>query len=657
MKRVLLLIIFGLFLISFVSADILINQQPKALYSLGDVAEIPIKITTLSEINNFLTVSLICNGAETEVHKEYILLSPGEEKSSQIKIPLITSFTGKAATSCSAKAQIGEQYLISNEFKISDKITLEIKEQTSEAKPGTSATIIGIANKANQANAEGFIEASLKLGETEQLNILDTIRKGFFELNLSLPEELPAGEYTVNLHAYEKDIVDQITNQGNLKTTLTIIQIPTSLEVSIEENQVTPGTDLKVKAILHDQTGEKISAETTITIKNSLDKIIEQVTLQTDELHSLSIPYNELPAEWKIEAVSGELTGENFFSITKLEKVETIILNKTLLIKNIGNVPYNKTLPVKIGDQTLDIKVQLQIDQEKKYALNAPNGKYEVEIQGQSQNALLTGKAIDVKEVKALTQIIQFPLVWMFIIGILGFISYLFFKKGYNKTFVGYITKKRAKKNPSPLRKNSLVKSNNKAELSLSIKGNKQKANLICLRIKNLKDIEGKKGSVEGTLQQIVQTAEENKAATYENNENIFFLFVPSQTKTMNNSKNTLATAQSIKRILDHANRLFKDKIDYGIALNTGTILAKQDPESLKFMSMGTLITESKKIASESKGEILLGEKIKEETATFVKTEKIEGATKAYKIKQIKTEKAEDKKFITNFIKRLEGQK
>jgi len=75
-------------------------------------------------------------------------------------------------------------------------------------------------------------------------------------------------------------------------------------------------------------------------------------------------------------------------------------------------------------------------------------------------------------------------------------------------------------------------------------------------------------------------------------------------------------------------------------------------------MSMGTLVTTAKKISSESKGEILLSEKMKERSHTEVKVEKAhEGKTPSYKIKQVKTKNPEDKKFISNFIKRLEGHK
>ncbi|GAI79882.1 unnamed protein product, partial [marine sediment metagenome] len=112
-----------------------------------------------------------------------------------------------------------------------------------------------------------------------------------------------------------------------------------------------------------------------------------------------------------------------------------------------------------------------------------------------------------------------------------------------------------------------------------------------CLKIKNLKEVQSKKSKAEETLQKIVNIAEENKAVTYENQDNLFFILAPIKTRTFKNEKTAVEIAQKIKEILTEHNNLFKQKIEFGISLNYGTIIAKQEKNSLKFMSMGTLIT------------------------------------------------------------------
>ncbi len=655
MKRGILLLLSLIFLTNFIYAEIIITQQPDSFYNLGDIISVPIKITSLISVSDFFKANLICNGIETEVFRNYIILGAGEEETQKVKIPLISRFTGKLAGSCVIKSYLGEEFTLTNEFKISNIINTVLTNQPTEIAPGEKLIIIGTAQKENRDLANGFIDVVIVTDDGE-LQSSETINQGYFEINISIPKNLRAGQHLVKINLYEKDSEGEITNKGFIDYNLLITQVLTSLEVAFENPEIEPNNNLKVKAILHDQTGEKINSKAKITIKDQNGKLINEKEVATDEYIESFIEHNQPASEWKAYAVSGKLTGEATLKIIELRKVEILIINKTITIKNIGNVNYNGTIPIKIGEKQENINVELESDKEQKYILSAPEGEYEIEVMGQTQTVALTGGTIGVKK-SSLMNKLNLSFIWLFIIGILGFVSYLFFKKGYNRTFIGYITKKREEKS-EPLRRDSLVKSKNKAELSLSIKGTKQNIDLICLKIKNLKDIEKKKGDIEATIQQIVDAAENNKAITYENQDNIFFLFVPMKTKTFRNEKVALQTAQNIKRILDHSNKLFKDKIDYGIGLNYGTIVAKQEPESFKFMSMGTLITEAKKISSSSKGEILISEKMKDKSATDVKTEKITaGKNPEYKIKEMKTESEDNKRFLANFVKRLEGHK
>ena len=75
-------------------------------------------------------------------------------------------------------------------------------------------------------------------------------------------------------------------------------------------------------------------------------------------------------------------------------------------------------------------------------------------------------------------------------------------------------------------------------------------------------------------------------------------------------------------------------------------------------MSFGNLITTAKKISSISDGEVYLSEKIKERLISDVKTGKrnMQGVD-VYTVKEIKHKTKEHKKFIGEFIKRLEGNK
>jgi len=70
-------------------------------------------------------------------------------------------------------------------------------------------------------------------------------------------------------------------------------------------------------------------------------------------------------------------------------------------------------------------------------------------------NVLLTGKAINVKEASNIAiKLIRHPFVWVFILAVLGFVAFTIFRKGYKRSFFGYMNlRNRNKTKPTPLKK------------------------------------------------------------------------------------------------------------------------------------------------------------------------------------------------------------
>ncbi len=665
MRFLLLILIPLLFLFPLISGIIIINQQPEEIYNLGDVISFPIKIISSGGTIGSLNIDLMCGVQKVNYKTGIPLLSAGEEYETNIYVPLTKEEIGELKESCKIKVNLGEDSVITNEFKISDLILLDTEFPSLEFNPEGIISIEGQAIKENSNPTDGFIELFILDGDNLILNHLETVKNGIFSINTSLPKNIKAGALILKLDVYEVDSNGNIANKGFLNQNIRINQIPTNLEIVFESKEIEPGTNLKIKSVLHDQTGEKISSITHITIKNGNDKLMEQIEIATDEFLEFPILYNEIPSRWKVLASSNELTSESFFTILEKESINIEIVNRTLTITNIGNIIYDKNALVKIGNETINIELSLDIDESQKYIITAPDGKYNVKITTEDSSFLeevaLTGKTIDVKKAnRTVGSLIKYPLVWIFMILILGFVVFIIFRKGYRKTFIGHISSKikrtGEKRKLIPLTKGSLINSKNKAELSLSIKGDKQNVNLISLNIKNLKEIQAKKGNTEETLQKIVDFCEENKAVTYESANNISFIIAPTKTRTFKNEKITLELANKIKDILKDHNKMAKQKIEFGISLNYGTIVAKQDKDSFKFMSLGTLITAAKKISSLAEEDILLSEKMNDQLGAGIKTKKQEkSGVEVYSIKEIRNVE-EHKKFLNNFLSKMERE-
>ncbi len=680
MKRVVLSLILAVFLISVISAaEITLSESPKGPFNIGDVVNTNAKISTLEDLKSSLDVYVICNGLQNTVFSKDIILSSGEQETIALSFILTKERLGRTTGHCVVKFSLeGFEPEITEEFEVSNLIILEILSNEEEFKPGESVLVEGEAIKENgEAVKSGFVNLEIREGNSSVLTKTDTVRNGFFSVNISLPNDLKAGKYIIAINVYEIDKYDERTNQGFGNYNLQILQVPTSLEILFNNQEVEPGTSLQVKAILHDQTGEKIESNAVLTVKNNKSEIFEQTEKMTDELFELPIAYNQPPAVWKVLASSNGLTSEATFTIQEKEGVKVELINESVTITNVGNVPYNRSLIIKIGNESLKLDVYLEVDKVQKYILTAPDGEYHVEVMDDeekifSERTMLTGKVIDIKEGSGVG-LLRYPFVWIFIILVLGFVLFMVFTKGYKRSFFGrFLPGKRKRVGEMTGRgaigeklissksySGSLMSgAKNKAELSLSLKGDKQNTSVVCIKIKNLKDIDLRKGNVLETLQNVINIAENSKAFTYENQDNIFFIIAPIKTKTFKNERIAVDVAEKISEFLKDYNKLAKQKIEFGVSLHTGQIVAKQDKDRLKFMSLGTLINTAKKLSAVSEGEVLLSKEAREKLLSDVKTEKCNMKdVEAYIIKDIRKVRGEDKKFISEFLKRLEGGK
>jgi hypothetical protein len=667
MKRGIIILILIVLLSSLMSAEIIFDSQPAGVYNLGDDVNVPITISSLSDVSGALKINLICNGTAVNLLTwNGLNLKTGYPKDIPYSFGLVRSTIGGSSGTCNIQVIFGSDNTdvqVSNSFKISNLLTISGTLDKTEFDAGETISINGKVTKETGENSNGFIETDLITNDANQnITQTGTITNGNFNMNVSLPSDIKAGSYILNIKAYEQDSDESLTNTGNTEYNISVRQVPTNLELIFDNKEIMPGTSLGIKAILHDQTGDPINSTVALTIKDSSDKIIDQKEINTGDMIEYPIKSDESPAQWNVLAESNQLTTEDSFMIESNPSVDIEIINKTISITNNGNVPYNKTLLIKVGDTPLNLDVSLNVGESKKYIVTAPDGEYQVDVVTSGNNEVskemsLTGNSIAIKETSGISFEGAF---WVLLILVLGFVTYIFFKKVYKKPFSGRMPSFSMKESkPVYIDKDSTIKSNGKAELSLSIKGEKQDASVVCLKIKNLRNVKSSKGSASDSIKKIVDMAEDNKAAVYENQDYIFFIIAPIKTKTFRNEKTALELAKNIQSILTEHNRMFNQRIEFGISMTYGPIIAKLERDgSFKFMSLGSLITIAKRVASLANEEVLLDIKMNDLLRLNVRTEKsVRDGTSVFSITQIKQENEEARKFINRFMERQKKDK
>jgi hypothetical protein len=698
MKRsfIFTILVLAFLITPFISAEIIINQQPNKIYNLGDSVTVPISIFATSTISDDIHMDLLCGGKIVPFCQNGVDLGEGEGKNLECYLVLNKDKIGETTGNCKISVYLSKQKgtaMATGDFKVSNSLTIKPNTEQTEFNPGDSVLVYGDATKDNGQPANGFIDMAIAVDNSSNgITQRGTVNGGIYSMNITLPEKMRAEKYLITLNAYEVLADGSKTNKGFINYNIIVKQVPTSLELLLENKKVEPGKNVKVKAILHDQTGEPIDSTAIITIKRGATEIVEgggPSEKQTGEYMTLPIAYNEAPANWTVFAISNQLTAETHFDILENKEIKAEMINNTLVITNVGNIPYNDTIVIKIGNVSEPFDLYLGVDENKKIVLNAAEGEHDIEVmneKGESKlketititKSRLTGNAIQIRDASesSVGGFFARPIVWVFLALILLGIIFVILrrrkkKNNYGSTKTGITSSGglfKKKINPQsevknipwenramPLSKESKLQTKNKANLSLSIKGNKQDISIVNVTVKNLAEVQEKKGNAEEPLQKIIYTAENKKAFIYENQNNLFFILTPSKTRTFKNEDAALEIAQNAKEVLTAYNKIAKYRLDFGISIEYGSIVEKTENGVMKFMSLGTLMSNAKKIASASQGEVLLGEKIKEKLIN-VRTEKQDnGRITFYKIKDIKYHDEEHSKFLKSFVKKNES--
>ena len=231
MKRVIIFLAILVMLTTLVSADVIFTDQPKEIYNYGDILEIPIKITTTENIQSTFRLNIICNGIETNVNSQDIQLSSGEEKSIKPLIILNKEKVERAGT-CLLKPYLGIQaYNPSQEFTLSEFISVELSEHLTETTPEKQILVEGSAKKDNGNLVNGFVELKVIKNNETILTRTNTVKQGYFILDFTFPKETTATQYLISVNVYETDSENIQTNKGYSNYNLRVNQVPTFLEL------------------------------------------------------------------------------------------------------------------------------------------------------------------------------------------------------------------------------------------------------------------------------------------------------------------------------------------------------------------------------------------------------------------------------------------
>ncbi len=502
---------------------------------------------------------------------------------------------------------------------------------------------------------------------------------GDFSVSIRIPENAPAGDFRIDALVYESS-EGQRSSEGISFANLKVFQELRDVSLDLSGQNVDPGVALDVRPKLLDQTGLIIDDEVSVIIRDETGERFYEKIVKSNEALSYDVPSNFPSGNYEVEAANGEFNVVRNFFVNQKAIVDFELVEDTLVVTNVGNIPYNRAIEFELNGKPFVREVNLEelgesvsfklTGEDEEYNIRVSDGNTEVSHSG----VALTGRVIDVDEIGAGINLTS-PIFWIFFFIIIVLILLFLFRKVLKKKSVAFHEKMKNRKGskdhvamdhktgnvaaskienhttpskPVAEVKRTDAKGNvvhNQADQVLVMKGHKSPAAALVLKVKNKLGVNEKK-----SLEHAMEAVYSKKGAVYEHGDFVFAIFSPLMTKVNNNEALAAGIAQQMVMVFNEHNKRYKDKIDFGIAINSGQIINKVESGKLKFTAMGNFIVAAKRLAESSNKQVLLSRESFQKAGSQVKGEKVSDG-EAYDLRRV-VDSEQNNKFIQGFLER-----
>ncbi|MBT7101986.1 hypothetical protein HN935_00565 [archaeon] len=681
-------ILMLVFASSFVLAGITISE-PLDVYNLGDRLYVSAEGLVGAESGN-LNVDLICGNRTINLEKMSARrYSPGEAfpyslpykflNKEDLEIDWLSDIVGE----CQVRLVLGANEALTKAFSVSSDVSVVASLDKTTYNPGEAVTVSIEATKANGVLLNGFVESS------NGTSFSKAVEEGFVSEIFSVGETAEAGTYSLSIRAYDT-AGGGILNEGTGSVSYVVNQVASSIILSLSNEVATPGENFSVGAEIFDQSGKAMEGSVSLKII-SPENVETEISVQAGEFGEFDFAFNSSVGTWKIASSFNDMAVEREFEMLGVQKVDLGFEDSILTVTNIGNVVYNKTLDIQIGEETLNLDLNIDIGEIRKFNINAPSGAYDVVINDGdssiSRRVLLTGNAISVESLKEVGIFKGYSIVWIFLIIVLGGVGTVLFmryrktrtlgKDGVVKKMVGKVrdkvpgkvkssvgdsmnfTKKSPAvqglddKNYSHEDKTMVDLTKNKvgiAESTLVLKGEKYVSAVVSLSVKNFGELgEAAKSALHGA----VNSAQKKKGLVDWRGDYVFIVFSPLVTKTYKNEALAAKVGMEILDELNAYNKKFKDKITFNLGVHVGELIASKTGGKLKYTSIGNTISLAKRISDSASGKLIVSDPIRKKLIRDLKVTKAKeiGENQTFEVSAIK-DRSGDKARLDDLLKR-----
>lgn len=375
MKKVILFSII-LLMMPIALADITITTEQSA-YNLGNKIRASASILQPNNFEGLFRLTLSCGNYKLQYFLTPISLEANFRTA--VSVPDVMA-TQQMLGNCAIVGDLltNDNLIVeekeSNRFEVTNQLTVLPVNDKIISLPGEVIQVNGVVNEDFGNNV---LKASTKVTLDNNSYYIDAV-DGKFNLTFEIQNNIKSGKHTIEISAS-----DSKNNLGSSSIELDITAVPVYIKLDLSSNQILPGSKIEITSSLYDQADDLINTSLDLELLGPFgDKVFTKVVQSNEKIGYEFSQYAE-PGIYVLASAYKDLSAQASINVTAIREVKIRYDNETVLIENIGNMPFEDELTFIIESElkkypvTKKIKVEpgklLTIDLSKEVPLGIYN--------------------------------------------------------------------------------------------------------------------------------------------------------------------------------------------------------------------------------------------------------------------------------------------
>ncbi len=334
-------IVAVLFLASLASAELNVKAD-KDVYNFGDEIVASYDFLKDQDFSGLVKLSLSCSNFDLEFYTLPTNLFAGQKQ--EVSVPPLSiapAMLGKcyvAANATSYDRSLNESS-ISNFFNVTNLLSVAVEVDKDLYLPSDSVEVYGMVGKSH------MLPASVVLA-FQGTNYISSVANNSFAYSIRLPKNIKSG-----LHGLGFFVNDSYGNSGSASGEFEVESVPTRIVSALSSQNIKPVQPFSVLASVYDQADDRVKSDADVVVTDSAGAVVLSASNRTFVNITLTFPQGQRPGTYTLVSSASGLTATSQLVVEEVEEAAVSFDNKTVVLKNIGNVNYAKKFNITLSGQ------------------------------------------------------------------------------------------------------------------------------------------------------------------------------------------------------------------------------------------------------------------------------------------------------------------